>query len=469
MKKNNVFKVIALMLILVMGISVLTGCNKATDKDEQGRTVISVSNWPASEGTSMDIMTARKANFEAANPDVFVEPSTWTLDRKTFYAKAAGGQLPTLYLAGFTEVPEIINSELSADLTDVLKERGYDGMFNEAILKAVSDEKGNVKSFPNTCYLLGLAYNVDLFEKAGLMNADGTPKQPKDWNELVDFAKIIKEKTGKAGLVFPTANNVGGWIFSSVAWSFGVDFIEKDNDGKWQATFNTPEAAEALQWVKDLKWKHDVLPANTLVDMTEQFKTFGTGGAAMVIAAGDFPSRVVQYGMKPEHVGAMAIPAGPKAHVALLGGGSWNVAENATKDQIDAAVRWLEITRSFKLTEDFKKSTIDRMKVELESNQLVGIKGMSIWSKNSEALKWEHEQIDKMANANINHVKLYNDFVADCPVEIRAEEPVCCQELYAILDSCLQAVLADENADCAKILENANADFQTNYLNNLAY
>ena len=38
-----------------------------------------------------------------------------------------------------------------------------------------------------------------MFEKAGLMNADGTPMQPKDWDEVVKFATKIKEATGKTG------------------------------------------------------------------------------------------------------------------------------------------------------------------------------------------------------------------------------------------------------------------------------
>ena len=148
----------------------------------------------------------------------------------------------------------------------------------------------------------------------------------------------IKEATGKPGIIFPTANNYGGWMFSCLAWSYGVDFMEKGEDGKWKATFNTPEEAEALRYMKDLKWKYDVLPNNAIIDGTEFYKTFAIGNAAMLMAA-----------------------------------------------------------------------------------------------------------------------------------DIQPEEPVCAQELYGILDSCLQEVLTNENADCAAILEKANNDFQQNYLDNLTY
>ena len=94
------------------------------------------------------------------------------------------------------------------------------------------------------------------------MEADGTSKQPKDWMELVEFAKIIKHKTGKAGFIIPTTNNCGGWFFTNIAWSFGTDFMEQREDDTWEATFNTPETIEALQFIKDLKWKYDVFSNN---------------------------------------------------------------------------------------------------------------------------------------------------------------------------------------------------------------
>ena len=94
---------------------------------------------------------------------------------------------------------------------------------------------------------------------------------------------------------------------------------------------------------------------------------------------------------------------------------------------------------------------------------------MSVWNNESEAVKYERQLIDENTNTNPNYVKLYNEFATNCPCEIRAEEPVCAQELYAILDTCIQEVLTNKNADCASILEKANSDFQSNYLDNLTY
>jgi len=465
--KKRLVKAVALVAALTLSVGMLAGCGAdVSDKNEQGQTVISIGSWPAKEGKDLEYYTNRKNLFEENNPDVQIVPDTWAFDIKTFYPKAAGGQLPTVYNAHFTESSSIIDSGYSADLTNALKKRGYDGMFNQQILDLLTKD-GKVCGFPTAAYILGLTFNVEMFEAAGLLEADGTPKQPKDWYEMAEFAVKIKEATGKPGLVFPTAGNSGGWIFNPVAWSFGVDFMEQDADGNWQATFNTPEAVEALQFIKDLKWKYDILPNNTLINGEEMYKTFATGNAGMLITAGDMPGRMVKYGMKPDQMGIMALPAGPKRHVTLMGGMLTAVSPNATADQIDASLRWIESTNNFKATEEFKTNQTNSINSQLANNQLVGIKSMSVWSADSEALKFQHQLIDENANSNPNHVRLYNEFVANCPAELQAEEPVCAQGLYGILDGCIQEVMTNKDADCAKLIEKAASDLQVNYLNNL--
>ena len=470
MKKTK--RLLALGLSLVMSCTLLAGCGgekDAADKNEQGQTVIRVGGWPDKEGKELDTINARKDRFEQANPDVKVEPDLWKFDRKTFYAKAAGGQLPTVYNAGVTEIMEIMESEYASDLTEVLKERGYIDNFNPKILDVVT-KNGKIYAFPYACTVMGLMFNAELFEAAGLLAEDGTPQQPETWEDVVEFGKKIKEATGKAGFIMPTAGNSGGWLFTCMAWSFGVDFMEIDENGKWHATFNSPEAAEALQFFKDMKWKHDILPSNTLIDATEWQKIFGTGGAGITFGAGDYPARTLnKYGLTPDKIGMLAMAKGPKRYVTLLAGDIYCISPEATEDQIDAGIRWLESKFSYNMTDEIKTSTLESTKLAQENNQIIGIKGLSVWADDTETTQYQRQLADEMCNTNPNYVKLYNDFVMDCPAEVQAEEPVCCQELYAILDRCLQEVLTDENADPAAVLEKANSDFQVNYLDNLSY
>ena len=80
---------------------------------------------------------------------------------------------------------------------------------------------------------------------------------------------------------------------------------------------------------------------------------------------------------------------------------------------------------------------------------------------------WYNKYLDEHTNGNPNHVRLYNEFVANPTCDIQPEEPACCQQLYGILANCIQEVWTDENADCAAIMEKANADFQRDYLDTM--
>ncbi len=467
MLKSKKMKVVAMMLSGVIAMSVMGGCGKSADKDENGKIMVSIGGWPEKDGREKDNYEKQKAEYEEANPQFTIVPDNWKFDLKSFYAKAAGGQLPTLYTTHFTEASQLISAGYAADLTDTLKKHNIYDSFNKDIIKLLSkDDK--VYGFPIAAYALGISGNVELMTAAGLVEADGTPKQPKDWNELAEFAVKIKKATGKPGFAIPTSNNCGGWIFMPIAWSYGVEFMKKDGD-KWVATFNTPEAAAALQYVKDLKWKYDVFPSNVLIDQSEYHKLFGTGNVGMIIE-GDVSKRVMTYGMTKDQIVMMAMPSGPKKHVTLLGGTLFAVSNKATEDQIDGALKWAEMSYTPFLSDKYKANLEKSTNASLEKGELIGIKAISTWNDTAETIKYRNDYIDSKANINTNHIKLYNDFLAnpgDC--ELRAEESVCAQELYSVLDNCIQEVLTNKDADCAALLEKANADFQKNYLDNTDY
>jgi len=468
MKKTFLTKLIAIIAVIALVAGVMSGCGKkVNDKDEEGRTIISVNEYPDKEGPERDAYDLKIEKFEADNPDVKVNPDMWKFEIQTFYAKAAGNQLPNVFRTYFTEAGQCRNSGYSTDITDALDKHGYKVLLNEKVSDVVTEE-GRIYGLPINPYLLCLAFNTEMLEAAGLMEADGTPKQPKTWDEVVEFAKKIKDATGKPGFAFPTAETTGGWIFTNLAWSFGVDFMEQDANGKWKATFNSPEAEAALQWVKDLKWKHDIIPSNTLLNHNEYHKTFATGGAAMIVTPGDVPRKVVQYGMTPEQLGMMALPAGPARHVTLLGGSVLQVASSSTEDQVDAAVRWIGSLHGHQLTEAAKAELDADIDKKITENWLIGPKTLNAWKDSTERVAYQNELIDKNTNANPNHYRLYNEFL-ESDVEVQPEEPVCAQDLYRTLDNCIQEVLTNKDADCAQVLEKACADFQANYLDNLTY
>ena len=225
---------------------------------------------------------------------------------------------------------------------------------------------------------------------------------------------------------------------------------------------------DALQYISDLKWKHDIFFDNSLVDLTEYYKQFGIGNVGMILTAGNVTSQLVQYEMPLEDIGMMAFPAGPKRHVTLTGGYSATVADGASEEQVDIAIKWIEKTgNGYELNESVKKSIEDGYKTLAERNEAIGIDGLSVWSDETDIQKYSHEMRDKYRNIDINHVKLYNDSLTDTNIDLQPEEPVCAQELYAVIDGIIQEILTNKNADIKGLVEKANADFQSNYLDTL--
>jgi len=423
---------------------------------------IKISNWPKPNDEAN--LLIYKQYLEAMNaqyPNVKVETDEWGYDVNSFLPKAASGQLPTLYETYFTETDKIINARYAADITKVMKEKGYADAINPELLELV-EKDGSYYGIPKDAYVVGMIYNVDLFKQAGLVDDKGVPQFPKTYEELALTAQQIKEKTGKTGFFLPTKNNQGGWMFMNIAWAFGAEF-ETQVDGKWQAAFDSPEAAAALQYVKDLKWKYDVLPANNLVDVnTDLLQQFGTGQVAMAFGMPDYGNAMIQYLQMPRENFAMsALPEGPAGPASLLGGGLYMFSPSAKEAELSAAIDWLGV-KGFtpQASEEALQGLENSMKVNNEQNLIVGPTGIKVWV-NEDRLAAEQAIIDKYTNVDM---ALYQDYMDNASRGMRAEVPINAQELYKMLDFAIQEVLTNKDADPAALLARVATEFQKDYL-----
>ncbi len=465
MKKQIPKKKLAVLLAMTIAVT-LTGCGKTVPGSGPADeiTTISISGCPnkSSQPEAYQTLMDKIERFEDANPDIHIDPVEWSYDISTYTAKAEGGTLPTVYNTHFTEAKKIMELGYAKDITEKLKELGYYDKISSYVLKN-SSQGNKVYFIPYNAYALGLILNMNLFREAGLVDENDMPLAPKTFAELVDTAKIIKEKTGKAGFAFPTTENSGGWYFNALAWNYGVNFEEQVNN-KWKSTFDTPECVEALTYLKDLKWKHNVLPANTLINNAELMKLIATDQAAMTFGHfSQINSLSVTYGMDVNNIGLAPMPAGEENHATLMGGTYMVIDRNATEEQVDAVFKWLMFDGvTPDLTEEAKTSLRSTYQLNYdEGNILIGAKEFSVWNEKSNIQEYKNELISEFCNINPSHVKLYNEAEG---IEYRVEAEYNAQDLYGLLDSCIQAVLNDANADCTALIKNASENFQANYL-----
>ncbi|MFC3803067.1 ABC transporter substrate-binding protein [Cohnella sp. GCM10012308] len=422
---------------------------------------IKIGNWPKpNDDANKKVFEDAERQMKEKYPYVTIDKDEWGYDVVSFLPKAVSGQLPTLYDSYYTEADKIIKAKYSADVTAQVKAYGFDTGINPDLLKLV-ERDGRYYGLPKDGYVIGMMYNLNVFKEAGLLGADGAPAFPKTYDELAQTAVEIKKKTGKAGFFFPTKNNQGGWFFMNIAWAYGADFETQDN-GKWKAVFNSPEAVEALQYVKDLKWKYDVLPANNLVDTNDLLMQFGTDQVAMSFGMYEFMAPLVLNAkMSKDALALSANPAGPKGNAAVLGGGLYMFAPGSSQEQLDAAFKWLELRgTSPKASPEALAALETNLQAQSGQGYPIGPHGLQIWT-DPDRLAAEQQIVDKYTNVNM---ALFRDYMDNGTQGLRPEPPVNAQELYKTLDVVIQAVLTKKDADPKALLDKAAAEFQRDYL-----
>lgn len=354
----------------------------------------------------------------------------------------------------------MIAGEFIADITDNLKARGWDKAMNPSIRELLSKD-GRIYGTPRDGYALGIMLNVELFEEAGLVDENGYPLYPKTWDELAETAKKIKDATGQAGLCLLAKDNAGGWHWSNIAWCFGATLTIDNGDGTFTANLNSPEAIAAMNYVKDLKWKYDVLTADPLnEDWGTGFTALGTGTAAMYIAANDAVNQPTQVnGLPLDKLAMCAIPEGPGGQYSLFGGTPYVFANNATYEEIEAALNYLEIMGKAPVASD---EAIAGMRADAQNKVANGVPVIPRFPSwiDQEVLDAEAKIIEEFGNVDTNMYQSYFD-ATKSDGNLRMEEPGLTQDMYAEITKVLQAVIIDPDADVEALLNKANENYQS--------
>ena len=113
------------------------------------------------------------------------------------------------------------------------------------------------------------------------------------------------------------------------------------------------------------------------------------------------------------------------------------------------------------INEENKKAIEGRYANNAENGEIIGIKDLSIWKDSAEKQSFTDEMIDKYINIDPNHVKSYNDKAG---IDYKVEEPMNAQDLYKLLDGCIQEILTNKDADAKSLLKTASDTFQSNFL-----
>ncbi len=228
--------------------------------------------WPRNPGESSVVWEKIVPLAKKMYPEVTVklQPPAEDFNNKLLVAYA-GGTPPDSGVTGLSTFRAFIGKKVFKSLQDHIDaDADVKGWLKDYVPAAIQGYgyQGKLYAAPTVNESIVLFYNADAIREAGLTPPREIESDPQKWNwdTLVTYAKAINKGTGSRRArygIIATGNKSSDGVFGisetwgNLAYARGGHFL--DDDGE-KCIFNTPETVEAVQWVTDLTFKHDVQP-----------------------------------------------------------------------------------------------------------------------------------------------------------------------------------------------------------------
>lgn len=438
----------------IAAVTLLASCSTAPEEptvDPDAPVTITLGELPPTENAEVrQALLDRIEDFEELHPNITIEPeeTRWAAD--TYQAMLAGGTMPTTLRVPLTEIQGLAERGQVSVLTPYVEDDDVLSSLNPALVDGATRD-GEIYGIPVGGYTMGFVYNRAVYEAAGL--DPDTP--PATWDEVRANAAAITEATGKPGFIIPTTNNAGGWITTAMSYGFG-GVLEEDEGDSTVATIDNQGTQEALQFLHDVRWEDDAFGANFLLNADDTLREVSAGNAGQAVLAGDrYQQMVFNFEQDPQTVGIGPLPQDSDGLGTLAGGNIAVVNPEATPEQILAALEWTKFYYLDKFTSE--DAAIADAEARAESGLPNGVPVIPLFDQ--EGYDQYLDYIADYIDVPRENFTAYLDSIGTLPLV--PEPRVQAQQIYALLDSAVQAVLTDENADIAGILETANQQAQS--------
>ena len=280
------------------------------------------------------------ADFNSLHDHIQVEPvftGGYAENMARATAAILSGQPPDVAILLGIDIYTLIQLEGIIPLDDyIASDEGLDidDFFEAFMANNIADDQ--VWSIPWQRSTPVLYYNKDAFAEVGL--DPDTP--PATWEELVEFGKQLVLSDGdnvtRWGVEVPSSF----WIFANFAIQAGRH-IGSLGDDPCAVYLDTPEAIEALAFLRQLQDEHGIMPDGAVAWGTAP-ADFIAGASAMIYHSTGSLSTLLAN--SPFEVGTAFMPAGEAGYGANVGGGNYYIMKDIDKERQDAAwefIRWM--------------------------------------------------------------------------------------------------------------------------------
>ena len=448
---------VALAVVVIGGLAVrnkMVGKQKAAGG--QGKIVVLMNSGPKeTDKVAVKRLQEDISRFNELYPEIEIRWTDRSYSPDSFSTSMAGDTAEDIITLWATE-GYVAERGYALDLSKLLAGWEYKAQLNKDVLAPFVRE-GKVYALPKDGYLMGLLYNKKLFKEAGLLDSRGNAQAPADWDEFVAAAKKLTDrKKGIAGFGIMGNGAEAGWGFLNWVWQAGGDF-EQEKGGTWKAVFAEKEAVEALKFIRDLRWQHDVLQSTLLATSNDLTARFASDQIGMMFAAQDrIPGLVNQYGMKRDDIGVALLPAGPTGRANQMGGNYYMINPKSPVEVQEAAFKWI----TWKILGAMDPARVRENGADLRRQGQIGaLTAMPIFIG-------ETDRKAREAAAPYSDVLVdFPDVWREAARYMRPEPPFFCQQLYSeYLGPAVQAVLTKRDAEPQALLTKAARGFQERFL-----
>jgi ABC-type glycerol-3-phosphate transport system substrate-binding protein len=233
--------------------------------------------------------------------------------------------------------------------------------------------------------------------------------------------------------------------------------METGIGSKAKATFNNPQAVQALQMLQHMRWNDNSMGSNFGLSWGTMNQAFAAGQVGMFISGSDVYTNMVQAdNINPSIYGLAPIPLAKSKTAGVMGGGTLAaVSPKSNPAQIAAAMKWISFYYVDKLIN--RKAAIQDAKTLIKNKQPVGVPELPVFNQTiyNRNQKW----IKPYINVPESQFAPFNNGIFK--ENVIPEPEAATQAIYGDLDAPVQAVFTDQGSDPASLLAQANSAGQS--------
>ncbi|WP_186423705.1 ABC transporter substrate-binding protein [Lacrimispora celerecrescens] len=326
-------RALAILMTTALAIPVLTACSESVSKDQaKPAEEITLKVFDA-HAYGLEEYAEMAKKFEEAHPGVKIEVQHAANDSSTLLQSRVNSG----------DIPDVFDVE-SGTAAQKYYEYAYNwsedkevlGKFKEAALETGKDGDGNIMSLPWTYENLGLIYNIELFEKAGITELPDT----------MDELEAACEKLSAAGITPFALAAKETWVLHHLSTHFMMDksldakgVADKLNSG--DLAFKDMKNFQNLFRLLDLAVKYG--PDKPLEVDWETSENMLANGEAAMIHMGDWCQSTLDSFNPDARLAFLPCPVSDNPEDAtLLSSCNWTYIVNKDSKHLDLAKEYLE-------------------------------------------------------------------------------------------------------------------------------